>query len=186
MSKKSKELDELTVFDTDRRLVINGKTCVMRPMTVGNAAQFLRSYTRIRNIMLSYAGPPPVTVESVAKEFPLKGLAGKKLQEQLARQQAALDAAPTPEQRINSFQAAYMNADVTIEVLPMLSHCLEGIELNDIPMSFVPELVKTWLDQNMNEEILKNWRAVDNQVREISVRVSDLAENFRSPEPSSD
>lgn len=177
---KFQKADEMEVHNPDRHFTVGTTRFTMSPMRIGQAADFLKAFARIRNIMLVYAGPS-VTPASVAQEFPTEGLKGEELKAQITKQQEALANALKPSERVNDYQAAFMNAEISAEILPMLPHCITGIEVDEIPAMLLPEIVQTWLDQNLNDEILKNWWAVDNVVRLRSTRVSDFVGNSPSP-----
>jgi hypothetical protein len=182
---KFQKADEMEVHNPERLIVIEGKEYAIHPMKVKDAVAFMKGFTKIRNAMLLYAGPS-VTAEDIAEQFPAAGLKGEELQAQLAKQKEALAAIPKAEDRINDFQAAWLSSDVVGEILPMLPFCIDGIELDDIPMHMIPELVRIWVDQNLNDEILKNWKAVDDQIRSRSIRVSDFVARSHSRELSKD
>lgn len=69
-------------------------------------------------------------------------------------------------------------------ILPMLPCCIQGIDVGDIPLDRLQDVLQVWISQNLNDEILKNWDALADQVNERLGRVSDFTALSPSREAS--
>jgi hypothetical protein len=72
-----------------------------------------------------------------------------------------------------------IDAIIAEQVLPMLPMCVD-VDVDALPMTAIPVLVKTWLDQNMSDEHLKNYSALEDRVSELSERVRNFTEASHS------